>query len=126
MYVPILSEYRLFLTRLHSTADAILCLLSYIHFDDEDTIPLTLLSLIDNYLQRYPTQSHDVYPAINIIDALSQSISTCSALSILPIVKALQTGISVWIAAIPELVSDDEYNQHVRISDGLRFASCSN
>ncbi|KAI0086959.1 hypothetical protein BDY19DRAFT_957657 [Irpex rosettiformis] len=96
-----------------ATADLLLCLLSYVRFDDEETIPFILLGLINDYLRRYPTQSQDIYPAINIIDALSQSISTCSAHSIIPTLMALQGGMCIWIAATPELVSDDEYNQHI-------------
>ena len=96
-----------------STADLLLCLLSHIQFDDADTIPLTLLHLIDDYLRQYPMQSQDIYPAINIIDALSQCISTCSARSITLVLKGLQNGICTWNAATPEVVPDDEYNQYV-------------
>jgi hypothetical protein len=72
-----------------------------------------LLQRLDDYIRRYPTISQDIYPAINVIDALSLSISACSISSIIPILKLVQTGMRVWITAGPELISDDDYNQYV-------------
>ncbi|KAI0693267.1 hypothetical protein BC835DRAFT_1086038 [Cytidiella melzeri] len=95
------------------TADLLLCLLSYMRFNDGITIPLTLLQRVDDYIRLYPIQSQDIYPAINVIDALSQSISTCSAGSIVPVLRSLQAGMRLWIQTGPDLVSDDEYDQHI-------------
>ena len=93
-----------------------------VHFEDENSIPSQLLEYTADYLRRYPNEAQDIYPALKLIDVLSQSILACPTSVILPILKALQPGLCVWLHAESTIISDEDYDHHVRAH--VCLASC--